>query len=285
MLCIIRFFMKVTNGINIFAASIFLPILLLGVFNISGINGIFYSPVSYAVISLVIFLLGVAILYYSIRGFLADGSLRLLLIGIGIFIGAVFIFIHTFFPDARFGFAYEDGDFNTHFSWFLSLATLMMSVFLFLTVGLKERSVVIKRRLGILVINTLIVLVVLICSWFVVSTATEMGIVVSATAVRWTPLGRFLQAGTIMLLAVSAIRYLHGAFLIRSEVALAFATGIVLLVMSELTFAGVQVLFDPFFWAAHIWLLMSMLSFLWGSYVSQKTHVHGTAISDTGVIK
>lgn len=260
--------MRVANGITIFASSMFVPVLILAVLNVTATQGVFISPITHAIGTLIIFLVGLASWYTAGRGFLRTGSMRLLLIGTGLFVGAVLFFIHGFI--SLVGVSSVGGLEDACGEWANRFGALFLSIFLFITIGFSERTLVISRRKISVALFVVLAIILIAGSSWLGHLAADFGICVSASVGQWTPLGRFLQIASIMLLVVSAVRYLHGAFMIRSETALAFSTGIVFLAMSELTNAGVHVSYDAFFWTAHIWLLAGFLSLLWGTVVAQQ---------------
>lgn len=270
--------MKGTSGITIFASSIFVPVLILGMLHVGAVQGVFASLTVHSIAIVLIVLSGLAAWAVAMRGFLGTGSTRLMLIGTGFLAGTLLLALHGFFVAIM---NQDSGIGGARAEWYLRLGMLIVGVFLFLTIGFAERTVRSSRRKLFSIILSLFAVALAVVGWWLGGAATREHIVVAASAGLWTPLGRFIQIASILLLVLAAIRYLHGAFLIRSEPALAFATGIVLLAMSELTYAAVQISYDSFFWMAHLWIIMGFLSFLWGSMAAGQVP-HSAVVPETG---
>lgn len=269
--------MKITSGITVFASSMFLPVLVLGVLSVGTVQGVYQSSSAHAIAQILVLLAGIAAWAVAMHGFTTTGSVRLLLIGSGFFGGSLLLALHGLLTTSVNGHAggFEDAQAE----WYSRLGMLLIGVFLFLTIGFAERNVKTSHRRLYAILMSAVVLLLVGGGWWLGELAPHANIVVAASAGLWTPLGRFLQIASILLLVLAAIRYLHGAFLVRSEPALAFATGIVMLAMSELTYASAQVSYDSFYWMAHLWLVIGFFSFLWGSVAAQQAP-HEVAMSD-----
>lgn len=260
--------MKVTTGVNIFGTAFFLPILVLGLIEIAAVRGTFDAPIVHLVGVLMITVASIVFWYYAGHAFRITGSFRLLIIALGLLFGGLLLLTHAIFSMDSF----EYPAFFGRSEWYLRLAFLTMSLSLLMAVGFAERTVATRDRRRTILAISFLFLVLLVIAAFVVEGALVSGISVAATTGRWTPLGRFLQVASIMFFTVAALRYLHGAFMIRSEIALAFATGSVLFVIGELTYALGSRPYDAFFWASHLWYIMGFLAFVWGSYAGRITH-------------
>jgi hypothetical protein len=240
--------MKATNGVTIFGSAIFLPIFVLGILNIVAVGGVLVSPTLHTIAMLLIGICGVLASSYAFRGFREHGSRRLLLVGMGLLVGTILMVGHMFLGEGQLGTLAA-----SRAEWHFRLGTLVLALFLFLAAGFHEKQIEASRRKSIGTGMAVLVLVLIAGGWLLMGSAVENNILVAATVGRWTPLGRFMQLASIMFLTVAAIRYLHGAFLIRSEAALAVATGTVLVVMAEFSYATIRQPLDSFFWAAHLW--------------------------------
>gem|GEM_PF-4122427 len=261
--------MQAHSGITVFSTAIFIPILVLGLLQIFGVRGSFVSPAVHLVFLLMVMISGLFFWGFTARGFRITGSFRTLLIALGLTFAGFFYFGYgLFFNEYSSHLGFSDG----RAEWYLRYAGVILSLTLLIAVGFSERIVKLAARRRILALTTALFVALLILSIFIIESAVGADIHVAATAGRWTPLGRFLQISTIMFFTVAAIRYLYGAFLIRSEIALACATGAVFFVMSELTYALTQEPYDVFFWASRLWLVMGYFAFVWGGYASQITH-------------
>lgn len=269
--------MKVTNGISIFGAAIFVPILALGLLQVWSVQGIFVSPTIHLVVSLMIAVSSVIVWQYGERGFQVSGSSRIIAIAFGLLFAGLLRFVAALFFDGGFGIPIDPA----RAEWYVRIASMALSLSLLLAVGFHEQNVPQAQRRRVMGASTFLFLVLLGIALMLTEGALSQDVSVAASVGRWTPLGRFLQIASIMFFTVTGLRYLYGAFLIRSEVALAFATGAVLFVMSELTSALSQEGYDAFFWAAQLWLVMGFLAFVWGGQASRTTHhEEAFAVSD-----
>ncbi|MBI4281066.1 hypothetical protein HY628_02635 [Candidatus Uhrbacteria bacterium] len=257
--------MKLLSGVTMFGSAIFVPVMVLGFLAIQAPTGIFYSPDIHFLIHGMIFLSAVLFVYFSLQGFRQTGSLRLLIISAGILLSALLLLVHSL---SRFWDGGRSG-------WYVWLGIVSAAFFLFLAVGLEERLVEARHRRWFLFGFFCFITLALFFSFILIERAMSSNILVEATLNRWTPLGRFLQITSNVLLATASIRYLHGAFIIRSEISLLFATGIVLLTMSTLTLGQSYDEFDISFWIAHVWALFGYVVFGLGVYAASRSFQHG----------
>lgn len=268
--------MKVTNGINVFGAAIFIPVLILGVLELFAEGGRpIEVPNLHLVTELTVFFAGIFFWYYAVRGFKIVGSFRMLVVAFGLLFAALLFFGHGLFETqvADGGLLFERAE------WYKRLAALALALVLLIAVGFGEREVALRERRRTLAAMAVLFTVGIVVAIIVIESALASDVSVAATLARWTPLGRFLHVATIMFFTVGAIRYLYGAFLIRSEVALAFATGTVLFLMGEISYALSQARYDPYFWLSHLWFAMGYLGFVWGGYAARVTHHESQLVS------
>lgn len=262
--------MRLSDAVNLFGAAIFVPVLVLGLLSIVSPYGVAYYPVLHMIIILVIMASGLLFAWYSVQGFRSTGSIRLLLLAIGLAWSAIFFIGHILFEFGAEGRA----------EWYDRIAVFIAAIFIFLAAGFMERWIDRVHRMHIIWLAVLLTVAGIGMSVILIESALGQHIMVQATLERWTPLGRFLQIVSVVLLTTASIRYLHGAFIIRSEISLLFATGVVLLAMSELTFAQVAGSYDIAFWASHLWKALGFLSFLFGVIVASRAlHTGATETS------
>ncbi|MDO8435460.1 MAG: hypothetical protein Q7S89_02150 [bacterium] len=269
--------MKVKSGITIFGGAIFVPVLFLGFLQIGSDHGVFRSLPIHLILSLVMVVSSVIFWHYAVRGFAVSGSFRTLVIALGLLYAGVGFLSHGLLS------TFEVYEVNVGRSgWYEHLAGLVLAIVLLLAVGFSERFVKQGKRRSTIAAAAFLLTTAIVTSIIFVNTALQLGITVGSTVGQWTPLGRFMHVATIMFFTVAAIRYLYGAFLIRSEIALAFGTGIVLFAMAELT-SGISVQeYDPAFWVAHLWYATGFLAFIWGGYASNDGHHEGDLSPSSG---
>ena len=259
--------MKVKSGITIFGGAIFVPVLILGFLQIGSAYGVFRSSPIHLILSLVMVVSSVIFWHYAVQGFAVTGSFRTLVIALGLLYAGVGFLSHGLLSSFEVYAVNAD-----RAQWYTHLASIVLATVLLLAVGFAERFVKEKKRRSTIAAAAFLLIVAIITSIVFVNAGLGLGITVGSTVGLWAPLGRFIHIATIMFFTVAAIRYLYGAFLIRSEIALAFGTGIVLFAMAELT-AGASIQeYDPAFWVAHLWYATGFLAFIWGGYASNESH-------------
>lgn len=263
--------MRATSGVNVFALAIFIPLLMLGLIGIGSMRGTLELPTLHLVLMSMVMVSGLVFWSYAVQSFRIAGGLRMFIIAFGLFFAALLFLGHSLFGDA-FGIQSLE-----RAEWYNRIAVLALSLVLLLAVGFSERKIKVAERRGVLIAGAVLLLISLVIAFWMIEEALIAQVSVAAGFGRWTPLGRFLQAASILFFTVAAIRYLYGAFLIRSEVALAFATGAVLFMMGEISFALAQP-HDAFFWVSHLWYVFGYLAFVWGGYAARVTHQEGSSV-------
>lgn len=271
--------MRAVNGVSMFGAAIFIPVLVLGLLQIVGARGVAMPAIVHLVLTLVIVVAGVRFWRDAVHVFAVTGSIRTFVIAFGLLFGAVLMFGHALFSE--WGILAGNAD---RAEWYARLGTFVVALALLVGVAVTERAVPLRERRPSAWTGGVIFLVLLGLAMALVEGARMVDVSVWAIQGRWTPLGRFLQITSIVALTVAAIRYLHGAFLIRSEVALAFATGTVLLTMAELTGALAVTPTDAPSLVAHLWTAMGYLAFVWGGFASRVGHHEGEVSADLGTV-
>lgn len=258
--------MKITSGIIIFGSSIFIPTVILSILNILNFRMISVSPNSHLFFEAIPLFIGLLFSYYALQGFRITGSFRLALVGIGLIAGGIMYFSHALsVPGSKFGFASESLT-----AWQLGLGTIIVSLFLFLASAFDERLIAKNRRAIFIMMGTLIIFILVAVSLYAADKAVTHHIIVGITTARWTPLGRLLLLFSTVLLAVAAIRYLHGAFQIQSALSLFFATGVALILISEITFGMGVYSYDAFYWLSHVWRSLGYISFFYGLMLARR---------------
>ncbi|MBI4133384.1 hypothetical protein HY478_02100 [Candidatus Uhrbacteria bacterium] len=251
--------MRLTTGILTLGFTNVIPIIVLVYLGIISPDGTVPSPLAHSIVEALVAAMGILFAIYAFRSFRATGSLRLLIIALGLLIAGLLAVGHGVFQ-------YTAVEWQRAF-WYGRLAQLFIAVTLFLAGGIDERLVEKGNRASVLVVTVLLSLFLFVAFVF----GAEMGLKYNlVTSVMQTdPAARFLQLASVILLATTFVRFLYGAFVIRSEIALLFSVGIFLLVMHDLTFASIMKLYDTHFWIAHVWKMLAYFAFLSGILVAR----------------
>lgn len=251
--------MKIKNGVTLFSSAIFLPVLALGFLALAAPTGIYHAPLLHSALQLFGLFFSLGFIYLSYRAIKVTGSQRLISLSIGL-LWSGFLFLAHAIADEKGALVYSE--------WFHYLAIFISALFFFLAVNLKEHTIKPSYRRAAYLFAVFSVLVGVILNILVVRIAVNQEIFVFASLSNWTPLGRFLQMVSEILLVAASIRYLHDAFRIKSEISLLFAVGIFLFAFSEITLAQGRVEHDLFFWIAHVWRLVGYFAFFWGLLIA-----------------
>lgn len=246
--------MRLISGVTILGFTTIIPVAVLSILGILAPTNVFASPILHSILEGSLAVFGILFVFYAYHGYKASGSLRLLLIAGGLLFASFFSIGHSLFQ-------YTPIEWQRAF-WYGRAAQFFAAFILFLAGTLEERIISnIKRG------ETLVLTAVFITAGFgfliwAIEYATRANLITAVT--QADPTARFLQLASVVLLAASFIRFLHGAFIIRSNTTLMFSIGIFLLVMADLTFAITTSLYDGAFWMSHVWKVLAYLSFLSG---------------------
>ncbi len=262
--------MRITSGVLTLGFANVIPVIVLVYLGIINVGGVVVSPLTHSILGALTAAMGLLFAWYAYRGVQASGSLRLLIIGTGVLLASLLELGHSLA-------AYTYVEWQQAF-WYGRLSHLVVAVTFFLAGGLDERIYQAGRRAGAVIVTTLIALFLL--ALFALSTEVVLSRRLLESITQSEPVMRFLQLAAIILLSAAFIRFLYGAFVVRSEIALLFAVSIFLFTMSELTFAGIVRLYDLQFWVAHLWTFLGYFTFLVGILVASRTpHVEGLKTS------